>query len=93
MIPARSACDEKLSDVTGPSPNLEVTFTSIKTEILETTDLAGRTACGNCHNNVGRVPAGLLNMRTDPYNALVGSRAASAPARFSSFPAIPTTAT
>jgi hypothetical protein len=71
VIPAM-ACDEKLSDVTGPSPNLEVTFTSIKTEILETTDLAGRTACGNCHNNVGRVPAGLLNMRTDPYNALVG---------------------
>ena len=70
-IPA-TACDEKLSDVTGPSPNLEVTFSSIKTEILETTDLAGRTACGNCHNNVGRVPAAQLNLRTDPYNALVG---------------------
>jgi hypothetical protein len=70
-IPA-AACDEKLSDVTGPSPNLEVTFSSIKTEILETTDLAGRTACGNCHNNVGRVPAAQLNLRTDPYTALVG---------------------
>ena len=71
VIPA-TACDEKLSDVTGPSPNLEVSFASIKTEILETTDLAGRTACGNCHNNVGRVPAAQLNLRTDPYTALVG---------------------
>ncbi len=67
-----TACDEKLSDLLAPSPNLEPTFTSIRTEILDTTDLAGRTACGNCHNNVGRVPAGQLNLRTDPYNALVG---------------------
>jgi hypothetical protein len=68
-----TACDEKLSDITGPSPNLNPTFSSIRDEILFTTDLAGRTACGNCHNNVGgRVPAGLLNMNTDPYNALVG---------------------
>lgn len=67
-----TACDEKLSDLLGPSPNLEPTFTSIRTEILDTTDLAGRTACGNCHNNVGRVPAAQLNLRTDPYTALVG---------------------
>ena len=69
---ASSGCDEKLSDITGPSPNLEPTFSSIRNEILETTDLAGRTACGNCHNNVGRVPAAQLNLHTDPYTALVG---------------------
>jgi hypothetical protein len=66
-----SACDEKLRDVTGPSPNLSVTFSSIRTEILETTDQAGRNACINCHNAIGRQPAGGLNMRTDPYAALV----------------------
>lgn len=66
-----SACDEKLSDLTGPSPNLGVTFSSIRAEILESTDQAGRTACINCHNAIGRQPAGLLNMRDDPYAALV----------------------
>jgi hypothetical protein len=66
-----TACDEKLSDLTGPSPNLTVTFASIRAEILETTDTAGRTSCITCHNNQGRVPAGLLNLRADPYSALV----------------------
>jgi hypothetical protein len=66
-----SACDEKLKDVAGPSPNLEPTFTSIRTEILESTDLAGRTSCVTCHTNQGRTPAANLNMRTDPYAAFV----------------------
>jgi hypothetical protein len=66
-----SACDEKLRDVTGPSPNLAVTFSSIRTEILETTDQAGRTSCITCHTNQGRQPAAGLNMRTDPFAALV----------------------
>jgi mono/diheme cytochrome c family protein len=66
-----SACDEKLRDVTGPSPNLAVTFSSIRAEILETTDQAGRTSCITCHTDLGRQPAGGLNMRTDAYAALV----------------------
>jgi hypothetical protein len=68
---AGSACDEKLRDVTGPSPNLEPTFGSIQTEIFQTTDLAGRTSCVTCHTNVGRTPAGNLNLAVDPYAALV----------------------
>jgi hypothetical protein len=66
-----SACDESLKDVTGPSPNLQPTFASIRSEILETTDLAGRTSCITCHTDQGRAPSGNLNMRGDPYASLV----------------------
>ena len=68
------ACDEKLSDLAGPSPNLEPTFASIQREILETTDASGRAACTNCHTDAGgRNPSGGLNLRHDlAYAALVG---------------------
>ena len=68
-----SACDERLRDVAGlaPSPNLQPTLSSIRAEIFETTDLAGRVACIACHTNQGRNPAANLNLRTDPYAALV----------------------
>ena len=39
-----SACDEPLRDITGPSPNLQPTFQSIRAEVFETTDLAGRVS-------------------------------------------------
>lgn len=64
-------CDEKLRDLVGPSPNLAPAFSSIRTEIFETTDLAGRTSCVTCHTDQGRTPAGQLNLRADPYGALV----------------------
>jgi hypothetical protein len=74
-----AACDEKLSDIAGPSPNLQPTFTSIQREIFETTDASGRAACTNCHTDVGgRTPSGGLNLRHDvAYASLVsvGSRA------------------
>ena len=57
-----TACDEKLRDVSGPTPDLEPTFSSIQENIFESTDVAGRTACVQCHTNVGRVPAGGLNL-------------------------------
>ena len=59
---AATSCDEKLSDLTGPTPNLEPTFSSIQHEIFETTDSSGRLACTNCHTNVGRNPSGGLNL-------------------------------
>jgi hypothetical protein len=62
------ACDEKLRDLAGPSPNLSPTFASIRAEILETTDTAGRTACVNCHRPQGGTP---MNLTGDPYAALV----------------------
>jgi hypothetical protein len=54
-----ASCDQNLSDIAGPSPNLVPTFDSINQEILQTTDGAGRTACVNCHT--GRIPNLTLN--------------------------------
>jgi hypothetical protein len=45
-------CDEALSDLTGPTPNLEPTFSSIQQEIFSSGDSSGRPACTNCHNAV-----------------------------------------
>jgi hypothetical protein len=59
---AFAACDQKLSTLGGPTPNLEPTFTSVQSQIFETTDVAGRQACVNCHTNVGRNPSGGLNL-------------------------------
>ena len=62
---AAAACDEKLSKLAGPTPNLEPTFASVQSQIFETTDSAGRVACTNCHTNIGRNPAGGLNLLHD----------------------------
>src|SRR5712691_4653851 len=68
-----SACDEKLSDIAGPSPNLQPTFSSIQREVFEARDASGRAACTECHTNVGRNPSGGLNLRHDlAYASLVG---------------------
>ena len=70
---AVTSCDEKLSDLTGPTPNLEPTFSSIQHEIFETTDSSGRLACTNCHTNIGRNPSGGLNLVAGiSYASLVG---------------------
>jgi hypothetical protein len=68
------ACDEKLSDIAGPSPNLQPTFSSIQREIFETTDTSGRAACTQCHTNAGgRTPSGGMNLSHDvAYATLVG---------------------
>jgi hypothetical protein len=69
---ALAACDESLSDLAGPTPNLEPTFTSIQREIFETTDSSGRQMCTGCHTAAGRVPAGGLNLASGAsYAALV----------------------
>jgi hypothetical protein len=67
------ACDESLSSLTGPTPNLEPTFTSIQREIFDTTDSSGRQSCVSCHSAVGRVPpAGLDLTAGNSYSRLVG---------------------
>jgi len=62
-----SACDESLSSVAGPTPDLAPTFASIQSEIFEKTDSANRAACVNCHTNVNRPqgPAGGLVLLHD----------------------------
>jgi hypothetical protein len=69
-----SACDEKLSDVAGPTPNLEPTLSSIQREIFNVSDSSGRAACIQCHTNVGRPPAvpGFLLTEGQSYQSLVG---------------------
>lgn len=52
-----ASCDESLRSITGPTPELAPTFTSIQRNIFTTTDSAGRAACTNCHTTAGgRVP-------------------------------------
>lgn len=60
-----AACDEKLSTIAGPTADLEPTFASIQANIFELTDSAGRNACVSCHTNIGRTPAGGLNLLHD----------------------------
>ncbi|HEX2460360.1 MAG TPA: hypothetical protein VHJ58_09445 [Vicinamibacterales bacterium] len=70
---ASTACDEKLEDLTGPTPNLQPTLSSIQREIFNTTDSSGRQACANCHTSVGRNPSGLMDLRDGAaYASLVG---------------------
>lgn len=70
-------CDEKLSDLTGPTPNLTPSFASIQKEIFSTTDSSGRQACINCHVAGGAAAAtGLfLNDPATAYALLVGKQA------------------
>lgn len=65
LAAAAAGCDEKLSSVGGPTPNLAPTFAAIQRDIFETTDTAGRVACVTCHTSTGRNPAGGLNLNRD----------------------------
>ena len=67
-----AACDESLSDVTGPTPNLVPTFSSIQSEIFSNSDSSGRAACTQCHTAVGRLFNGLDLSPQVSYSNLVG---------------------
>ena len=64
-ILAGAACDERLSDIAGPTPNLEPTFAAIQRDVFEAADSSGRRACTACHTDVGRTPAAGLNLTHD----------------------------
>ena len=73
LLVTSMACDEKLSSLAGPTPNLEPTFASIQREIFETTDSAGRTSCVTCHRTTSLVLSGGMNLTHDlAYDQLVG---------------------
>lgn len=76
---ASAGCDESLSKIAGPTPSLEPTFSSIRANIIEAQDTAGRRACIQCHTNVGRNPAAGLNLAVDPYAAMVNVPARNKP--------------
>ena len=67
-----AACDESLTDITGPTPNLVPTFSSIQTEIFNNSDSSGRAACTQCHNAIGRLFNGLDLSPAVAYANLVG---------------------
>jgi hypothetical protein len=67
-----AACDESLPSVTGPTPNLVPTFSSIQSEIFGSGDSAGRPACTNCHNVIGGRFNGLDLSPAVAYGNLVG---------------------
>ena len=58
-----SSCDQKLSDIAGPTPNLEPTFAAIQTTVFENADTARRVACTGCHS--GGLASGGMNLTHD----------------------------
>ena len=87
---AVAGCDQKLSTLAGPTPSLEPTFLSVQSQIFETTDVAGRQACVNCHTNVGRNPSGGLNLiRAVAYDQLVNVASARKPGAIRVIPGDP----
>lgn len=83
-----AACDEKLSDVAGPSPNLQPTFSSIQREIFNTTDQSGRQACVTCH--VAGGPAAFLQLTEGvAYGNLVGRASGAKPGAIRVIPGDP----
>lgn len=64
-------CDESLSNLTGPTPDLEPTFSSIQQQIFSNGDSSGRPACTNCHNAIGSRFNGLDLSAAVSYNNLV----------------------
>src|SRR5438128_1365437 len=85
-----AACDEKLSDLTGPTPNLEPTFSSIQRDIFQTTDAAGRVRCTTCHNTAFSAFTAGLNLESAvAYSNLVSVRSVEKPALFRVAPGDP----
>ena len=74
-----TGCDEKLSKIAGPSPNLEPTFSSIQANVFEAPDQAGRVACTGCHTSTGSTPSGGLNLNHDVAYAQIVNAATRAP--------------
>jgi hypothetical protein len=71
---AMGGCDEKLSDLTGPTPNLKPTLSSIQSEILT-------QKCIGCHNGSGRFLPAVLNLTEgNSYASLVGVTSIERPA-------------
>src|SRR6185436_12123623 len=78
-----AGCDENLSTVAGPTPNLTPTFSSIQRDIFEAADSSGRPSCSSCHNPNGGAfrQVGLdLSSAASSYDSLVGVASREKPA-------------
>ena len=68
-----ASCDEKLSSITGPTPDLAPSFASIQRTIFNASDSSGRLACVGCHTDQGRNPSGgLVLLEGRAHQQLVG---------------------
>jgi hypothetical protein len=73
---ATASCDEKLSSITGPTPDLAPNFSAIQRTIFNATDSTGRLACTGCHTDSGRTPPNnLVLLEGRSYSQLVGRSA------------------
>jgi hypothetical protein len=63
----------KLSELTGPTPNLSPSFATIQRDIIASSDSSGRASCVGCHTSQGRSPAGALDLSANVYGALVNA--------------------
>ena len=69
-----AGCDEPLSSITGPTPDLRPTFSSIQQTVFESGDSAGRQACTACHTTARAQFVGGLDLTSSAaYGALVGA--------------------
>ena len=86
-----SGCDENLSSIAGPTPNLEPTFSSIEREIFNASDSSGRPACTNCHTDAGgRVPpTGMVLLPGRAYDFIVNVPARNKPGAIRIIPGDP----
>ena len=57
-----ASCDEKLSSITGPTPELAPNLSAIQRTIFSASDPTNRLACVGCHTDQGRTPASNLNL-------------------------------
>ena len=66
------ACDEQLSTIAGPTPDLQPTFSSIQRDIFDKADSSGRRNCTACHSSIGRTPSGGMSLDHDvAYDSIV----------------------
>jgi hypothetical protein len=63
----------KLSSLTGPTPDLSPSFASIQRDIIASSDSSGRPSCVSCHTSQGRTPAGALDLSANVFGALVNA--------------------
>jgi hypothetical protein len=75
-----AACDERLTDLTGPTQNLTPTFSSIQRDIFESSDSSGRPDCTSCHNTqLARFNGGLDLTHAAAYSNLLNAASSDKP--------------
>jgi hypothetical protein len=73
-----ASCDEKLSSITGPTPDLAPSLSAIQRTIFSASDSSNRLACVGCHSDQGRTPAANLNLVEGRSHAQLVGRASGA---------------